>query len=126
MTNVPFLCKKNSLYLILKIFLKIIMVSIHFCPPPVHRLRTSETVLDCKLFQQSMSGFPSDRHAYHLKCFMHPMRYCFSSSSSSFYKFFISVQTYIFYVQQGTASLSNQEFHEMHKVRSLPFSLLNF
>ncbi len=44
------------------------------------------------------SGFPSDRHAYHLKCFMHPMRYCFSSSSSSFYKFFISVQTYIFYV----------------------------
>jgi len=35
-----------------------------------------------------MSGFPSDRHAYQLKCFMHPMRYCFSSSSSSFYKFF--------------------------------------
>jgi hypothetical protein len=125
LTNVPFVCLKNSLYLILKIFLKIIMVSIHFCPPPAHRLQTSETVLDCKLFQQSMSGFPSDRHAYHLKCFMHPMRYCFSSSSS-FYKFFISVQTYIFYVQQGTVSLSNQEFHEMHKVRSLPFSLLNF
>ncbi len=66
--NVAFFVWKNSFYLILKIFLKIIMVSIHFCPPPVHRLRTSETVLDCKLFQQSMSGFPSDRHAYNLKC----------------------------------------------------------
>ena len=54
-------------------FLKIIMVSINFCPP-AHHLLTSGTILNCKMFQQSMFGFPSDRHAYHLKCFMHPMR----------------------------------------------------
>ncbi|MFN9982065.1 MAG: hypothetical protein ACK53Y_19220, partial [bacterium] len=60
--------------------------SINFCPPAQHFL-TSGIILDCKMFQQSMSGFPSDRHAYQLKCFMHPMMYCFSSSSS-FYKFF--------------------------------------
>jgi hypothetical protein len=93
------------------------MVSINFCPPTP--LLTSGTILDCKMFQQSMFGFPSDRHAYYLKCCMHPMRYCF------FFSLFLkdySVQTYIFYVQPRKASLSSQEFCKIHKVS--PPSLL--
>jgi len=58
------------------------MVSINFCPL-VYHLLTSGIILNSKMFQPSMFSFPSDRHAYHLKCFMHPMRYCFSSSSVS-------------------------------------------
>jgi len=42
------------------------MASIEFCPPAP--LFTSGTTLDCKMFRQSMFGFPSDRHAYFLRC----------------------------------------------------------
>ena len=64
-----------QVYLINNCFLKIIMVSIDFCPSAP--LLTSGTTLDCKMFRESMMGCPSDRHAYHLTCCIHPMRYCF-------------------------------------------------
>jgi hypothetical protein len=67
------------------------MVSIDFCPPAP--LFTSGTTLDCKMFRQSMFGFPSDRHAYFLRCCIHPMRYCFL-----FYTFKILVSIHFIYI----------------------------
>lgn len=49
------------------------MVSIDFCPQTA--LLTNGTVIECKVFRQSLFGLPSDRHMYQLKCYMNPIRY---------------------------------------------------
>jgi len=72
------------------------MVSINFCPPYPLSL-PSGIILDCKMFQQSMFGFPSDRHAYHLKCCIHPKRYCFFLFL--FYKIIVSRLIYFMFSQ---------------------------
>jgi hypothetical protein len=116
LTKVTFVCKKSFSYL-KNFFLKIIMVSINFCPPAP--LLTSGTTLDCKMFQQSMSGFPSDRHAYHLKCCMHPMRYCFSF----FYK---RLDFFIYFIfSQGRLPYQVKDFIKYIRLAPLPPSSIN-
>ena len=84
----------KKFFIVDNFFPKIIMVSINFCPPAYHLL-TSGSILK---FQQSMFSFPSDRHAYHLKFFMHPMRYCLLLLLH-FYKIIVSRLIYFMFSQ---------------------------
>ncbi len=78
------------------------MATIEFCPPAP--LFTSGTTLDCKMFRQSMFGFPSDRHAYFLRCCLNPMRYHIYLFLNIFFNFFFpyhSDHVIIFMFSQG-------------------------
>ena len=57
------------------------MVDIIFCDTNTP-LRSSGTTLECQNFSKSLFGLPSDRHAYQLRCYVHPIRY----NSDSFFK----------------------------------------
>jgi hypothetical protein len=92
------------------------MVSIYFCPPAP--LLTSGTILDCKMFQQSMFGFPSDRHAYHLKCCMLPMRYCFFLLL--FYKIIVSSGLMYFMFSQGRLPYQVKNFVKYIRLATPP------
>ena len=95
------------------------MVSINFCPS-AYRLLTSGSILK---FQQSMFSFPSDRHAYHLKFFMHPMRYCLLLLLH-FYKIIVSRLIY-FMFSQGRLPYQVKIFVKYIRLNSPPPSLLN-
>ena len=102
-----------------------IMVSIDFCPTTP--LLTSGTTLECKMFRQTLFGFPSDRHAYQLQCFLHPMRYCTLSVSCYNKKFFLK---YIrqcqncFSNQLRPSTLSDETIFEVYQVLFLVFQYI--
>ena len=98
------------------------MVSINFCPPYPLSL-PSGIILDCKMFQQSMFGFPSDRHAYHLKCCIHPKRYCFFLFL--FYKIIVSRLIYFMFSQGELPYREKKKQFAFQRAR-LPCQVKNF
>jgi hypothetical protein len=99
------------------------MVSINFCPPYPLSL-PSGIILDCKMFQQSMFGFPSDRHAYHLKCCIHPKRYCFFLFL--FYKIIVSRLIYFMFRQGKLPYGEKKKLFAFTRARGLPSQVKNF
>jgi hypothetical protein len=102
------------------------MVSIDFCPTTP--LLTSGTTLECKMFRQTLFGFPSDRHAYQLQCFLHPMRYCTLSLSfynKKIFKYIRQCQN-CFSNQLRPSTLSDETIFEVYQVLFLVFQYIGF